>query len=38
LVGSLLGPLLANSFGFVITMIIFAVLRLGVSMAILRWG
>ena len=31
LVGSLLGPLLANSFGFVITMIIFAVLRLGVQ-------
>ncbi len=38
LIGSLLGPLLANSFGFVVTMIIFAVLRFVVSAAILRWG
>jgi len=38
LAGSLLGPLIADSFGFVITMLIFAVLRFGVSLAILRWG
>ena len=38
LAGSLLGPLVSNLFGFVITMLIFAILRFAVSLAILRWG
>ncbi len=38
LAGSLLGPLISNLSGFVITMLVFAILRFVVSLAILRWG
>jgi MFS family permease len=38
LVGSLLGPVIANQFGFVITMVILAALRFIVSLMVLRWG
>jgi MFS family permease len=38
LTGALLGPLIANQFGFIISMILFTILRFTVSMIVLRWG
>jgi MFS family permease len=38
LTGALLGPLIANTFDFTISMIIFTCLRFAVSLMILRWG
>ena len=38
LIGSFAGPLIANSVGFSISMIIFTIIRFAVSLAILRWG
>lgn len=38
LTGALLGPLIANTFDFTISMIIFTCLRFTVSLMVLRWG